>query len=127
VREGEIGDRFFIISQGELIVTKGVGAGESVITHLYEVSSRAAVVTCSQAVLCVCSCDGRLWWQGHFFGETSLVKNEPRNANVKVKSDTACVMSIAKDVFNPFLVHEPGFRRFIGACRAVVAVSPRVH
>jgi hypothetical protein len=54
--------------------------------------------------------------QGHFFGETSLVKDEPRNANVKVKSSTAVVMSIGKDVFYPFMDKEPGFRRFIGLC-----------
>ena len=53
--------------------------------------------------------------QGHFFGETSLVKDEPRNANVKVKSSSATVMSIGKAVFNPFLQREEGFRRFIGA------------
>ena len=31
-------------------------------------------------------------------------------------SDYAVVMSIGKEVFNPFLEREPGFRRFIGPC-----------
>jgi hypothetical protein len=86
VREGEDGDRFYIITSGEVVVTKSKNGVEENITHLYE---------------------------GHFFGETSLVKNEPRNANVKVISDTLNVMSIGKDVFTPFLEKEPGFRRFI--------------
>ncbi len=87
VREGEQGDRFYIVTQGEVVITKSTNGTENVITHLYE---------------------------GHFFGETSLVKEAPRNANVKVKSDTAVVMSIGKEVFNPFLQKEDGFRRFIG-------------
>ena len=44
------------------------------------------------------------------------MKEAPRNANVKVMSDYAVVMSIGKEVFNPFLEREPGFRRFIGPC-----------
>lgn len=87
VHEGEIGDRFFIITQGEVVVTRKLASGtEEAITHLYE---------------------------GHFFGETSLVKNEPRNASVKVVSTTLNLMSIGKEVFQPFLDKEPGFRRFI--------------
>jgi CRP-like cAMP-binding protein len=38
VREGEPGDRFYIITQGEVVVTKGSGDAEITITHLYEVS-----------------------------------------------------------------------------------------
>ncbi len=47
-----------------------------------------------------------------------MVKNEPRNANVKVKSDSVVVMSIGKEVFSTFLGKEQGFRRFIGAWAA---------
>ena len=42
------------------------------------------------------------------------MKEAPRNASVKVKSEWVEVMSIGKEVFNPFLEKEEGFRRFIG-------------
>ncbi len=51
------------------------------------------------------------------------MKDEPRNANVVVKSDSVVVQSIGKDVFNPFLQREEGFRRFIGACCARARTS----
>lgn len=83
-----MGDKFYIITLGEVVVTRRMPDGtEEPITHLYE---------------------------GHFFGETSLVKNEPRNASVQVESSILHVMSISKEVFQPFLDNEPGFRRFIG-------------
>ncbi len=76
-----------MVTQGEVVITKVTNGVEKVITHLYE---------------------------GHFFGETSLVKSAPRNASVRVQSDVAVVMSIGIEVFNPFLEKEEGFRRFIG-------------
>lgn len=43
VQEGDLGDRFFIIVQGEVVVTKRSADGhEEVITHLYEVGRSAA-------------------------------------------------------------------------------------
>ena len=71
VRQGDPGDALYIIPAGEVVVSRSVSAeeaataprgmltddgGEMIITHLYE---------------------------GHFFGETSLVNEAPRNAHVK--------------------------------------------
>ena len=37
VKEGEQGDRFYIVTQGEVVITKLINGVETVITHLYEV------------------------------------------------------------------------------------------
>lgn len=104
VRQGDPGDEFYIITEGEVAVTKTLPIdpatgkaststgglpivdGEMVITHLYE---------------------------GHFFGETSLVTEQPRNANVKVVSALCAVMAMSKDDFNPFLQQDAKFKELI--------------
>ena len=40
VKEGEQGDRFYVITHGELVITKTQDGGENIITRLYEVGSR---------------------------------------------------------------------------------------
>jgi serine/threonine protein kinase/serine/threonine protein phosphatase PrpC len=103
VRQGEVGDMFYIISEGEVVVTRTLDAsnkdaaaagllpldaGELVITHLYE---------------------------GHFFGETSIVTEQPRNANVRVAHGSSAVrcMCMSKAAFTPFLQEDEKFRTLI--------------
>jgi len=89
VRQGDNGDAFYIITSGEVAVTKngeGEGCEESIITHLYE---------------------------GHFFGETSLVTAAPRNANVRVVSSSVVVQAMRKEDFTPFLETDAAFRALI--------------
>ncbi|KAA0167526.1 hypothetical protein FNF31_00964 [Cafeteria roenbergensis] len=104
VAQGDVGDKFYIITEGEVMVTRTLaeadaekvpksklrrspaGASEMRITYLYD---------------------------GHFFGETSLFKEEPRNANVIVSSNEAAVMSMAKSKFKPFLDEDAKFRELI--------------
>jgi [calcium/calmodulin-dependent protein kinase] kinase len=104
VREGTMGDKFYIIITGDVVITKFVktrpprhkisktdskGVYEEVLTHLYP---------------------------GHFFGERSLLREIPRNANVKVAGSCSqvIVMSMSKDRFKPFIENDPNFKTMIG-------------
>ena len=104
VREGTMGDKFYIVTEGDVVITKNVdrrpprhksskadvkGQYEEILTHLYP---------------------------GHFFGERSLLRETPRNANVKVSGTCSrvVVMSMSKDRFTPFIENDPNFKRMIG-------------
>jgi serine/threonine protein kinase/serine/threonine protein phosphatase PrpC/CRP-like cAMP-binding protein len=105
VKQGDVGDKFYIITEGEVAITKSLpdeeirqlppskirrtnsGQDQMQITHLYD---------------------------GHFFGETSLAKEAPRNANVIVTSHEASVMSMTKEKFKPFMEEDEKFRSLIG-------------
>ena len=104
VREGTMGDKFYIVTEGDVVITRNVerrpprhksskadvkGQFEEILTHLYP---------------------------GHFFGERSLLRETPRNANVKVSGTCSrvVVMSMSKDRFTPFIENDPNFKRMIG-------------
>ncbi len=104
VREGTMGDKFYIVTEGDVVITKNVdrrpprhkssktdvkGQYEEILTHLYP---------------------------GHFFGERSLLRETPRNANVKVSGTCSrvVVMSMSKERFTPFIENDPNFKRMIG-------------
>lgn len=57
IREGEKGERFYIINDGEVVVTKKNGDAEIEITRLSN---------------------------QEYFGERALIKNDPRKATIKV-------------------------------------------
>lgn len=78
IREGEIGDVFYILEEGEAQATKTLEAGkpETVIKE-YSV--------------------------GGYFGERALIKGEPRMANIVVKSEHAKVISLDRDGFRRLL------------------------
>ena len=86
-RKGEMGDKFFIITEGEVEVVDG----NSVLTRLYS---------------------------GHFFGEISLIYNEPRNASIIALTRLFC-MTLSKEAFRSALsttqfqavIQEESFRR----------------
>jgi subfamily B ATP-binding cassette protein HlyB/CyaB len=85
VREGEPGDRVYIIKSGEVKVVReqagaGAGAGaESVLDYLGE---------------------------GDYFGERALLLEEPRSASVVALSDTACY-SLRRQQFQNLLTLAP--------------------
>ena len=83
VREGEMGDKFFIITRGKVSVFRNKSPEKLV--HLY---------------------------QGHFFGEFSLLREEPRNANVRAVDEVRCLY-VAKDVFKPFVESDNKFKQLI--------------
>jgi len=59
-------------------------------------------------VLTLCVDDG----QGHFFGEFSLLREEPRNANVRAVDNVICVF-VTKEVFKPFVESDVKFKQMI--------------
>jgi putative ABC transport system ATP-binding protein len=60
IRQGDAGDRFYLIRRGEAEVTADRGQGETHLAHLDE---------------------------GRFFGELALMTGEPRSATVKAKTE----------------------------------------
>ncbi|KAF0685155.1 Aste57867_22926 [Aphanomyces stellatus] len=56
VKQGDRGERFFMIAKGEAVVTKLIDGKERMITHLYA---------------------------GHYFGELALIYDDPRTATVR--------------------------------------------
>ena len=88
VRQGEVGDRFYVLTRGHVRLTKTLPTGEEeVLTHLYA---------------------------GHFFGEMSLFNNEARVANIIAEVDAEC-MCMSKEKFAPFLEQDAKFRDMIQA------------
>ena len=78
IKEGEMGDVFYIMEEGKCNATKTLEPGkpEEVINELKE---------------------------GDYFGERALLSGEPRYANIIVISDTAKVISLDRNSFNRLL------------------------
>ena len=78
IREGELGDVFYILEEGKCNATKTLEPGkpETIIKELKE---------------------------GDYFGERALLKGEPRYANIVVTSDIAKVISLDRLSFNRLL------------------------
>ena len=78
IREGEMGDIFYILEEGECIATKTLEPGKAdTMIKEYRV--------------------------GDYFGERALIKGEPRFANIIVKSETAKVISLDRTSFKRLL------------------------
>ncbi|GLE02366.1 hypothetical protein PINS_up011204 [Pythium insidiosum] len=88
VRQGEEGTRFYMITRGEAVVTerdlRTPGSPERELTRLYE---------------------------GHVFGEMSLIYSEPRTASVRAVGPVKCLY-LSKADFDQCLLSER-FQRFI--------------
>lgn len=65
IREGEEGNKFYFIEEGECVATMGSGDSEKEVMKYNQ--------------------------SGQYFGERSLMKNEPRAANIKAKTDCKLV------------------------------------
>ena len=78
IREGELGDVFYIIEEGKCNATKTLepGKDDTIINELKE---------------------------GDYFGERALLRGEPRYANIVVSSDTVKVISLDRRSFNRLL------------------------
>lgn len=82
LREGEFGDSMYIIVHGQVSITKfSKGIKEILITKLSS---------------------------GSYFGEVSLIDNQPRSANVIADEDTT-VLRLRKSVFEKLLLEEKTF------------------
>ncbi len=74
IKEGEVGDQFFILSEGTAIATKTLTPGQE-----------------PQKVMD--------YNKGDYFGERALLMNEARAANIVVTSDEGVAVSLERDAF----------------------------
>lgn len=74
IKEGDIGDKFFLIVEGTAIATKVLEEGKEPV----KVKDYA---------------------RGDYFGERALLMNEPRAANIVVTSDTIVTISMERKTF----------------------------
>ncbi len=91
VREGDAGDRLFIIARGTVEVVR---------SHSKQVLAKLS--------------------DGDYFGEMSLLSDEPRNATVRAIGPCVC-LSLQRDQFRQLILREPGLRKEIEQVAAVRA------
>lgn len=72
IEEGKYGEKFFILYDGIIHVSKKTPAGDSI--ALADLKSEDSI----------------------FFGETALISDEPRTATVKAKTDCKCIVLSCK-------------------------------
>jgi ATP-binding cassette subfamily B protein len=82
IREGDAGDRLYLIRSGEVKVTRGQDGQEVLLTHLSA---------------------------GAYFGEMALILNQPRAANVIAVRDTTC-FTLNREDFDRLLTSAPQLR-----------------
>lgn len=76
-REGDVGDKLYIILDGKVRITKHIpGVGEEALAILDK---------------------------GDFFGEMALIDNEPRSADAKAHTNGTTVLTISREVLNEIL------------------------
>ncbi|ETW09048.1 CAMKK/CAMKK-META protein kinase [Aphanomyces invadans] len=78
VKQGDRGERFFMIAKGEAVVTKLIDGKERMITHLYA---------------------------GHYFGELALIYDDPRTATVRAVGGVELLYLTQKDFQQVGQVH----------------------
>lgn len=78
IKEGESGDIFYILEEGECIATKQLEPGKP-----------------AEEIL--------RYYSGEYFGERALIKGEPRAANIIVVSEKAIVISLDRISFSRLL------------------------
>ena len=78
IKEGESGDVFYILEEGEAIATKTLEAGKA-----------------AEEI--------KRYGPGEYFGERALIKGEPRYANIEVVSDTCKIISLDRNSFKRLL------------------------
>jgi cAMP-dependent protein kinase regulator len=78
IREGESGDVFYILEEGECIASKRLEPGKP-----------------PEEI--------KRYHSGEYFGERALVRGEPRYANIEVVSDTCRILSLDRNSFKRLL------------------------
>ena len=78
IKEGEMGDVFYILERGECSATKTLEPGKA-------------------------ETDIKEYKEGDYFGERALIKGEPRYANIVAKSEIVKVISLDRDSFKRLL------------------------
>merc|ERR550514_2520235 len=78
IEQGDPGNEFFLVVEGECVAKKTIaGVAEPKTVHSHKV--------------------------GDYFGELSLIRNEPRAASVFASSDNAMVLTLDRKTFNRLL------------------------
>lgn len=95
IREGEVGGRFYVITEGTVQVTIGNADGEQIVLQEIE--------------------------PGGFFGELSMLTNEPRSAQVRALTDVT-LLSLEREEFFAFLGRKPH-----AAIDVLVELGGRLH
>ena len=95
IREGELGGLFYVITEGVVQVTIANADGESIVLQEIE--------------------------PGGFFGELSMLTNQPRSAQVRALNDVT-VLALARDEFFDFLNKKPS-----AAIDVLVELGGRLH
>jgi CRP-like cAMP-binding protein len=85
IREGEVGDRFFVVARGKVEAFVTVGQAEKRLTVLTD---------------------------GDFFGEVALLFDAPRTASVRALQPSS-FLSLAKRDFEELLVAHPEIREAV--------------
>lgn len=100
IKEGESGDVFYILEEGECIATKTIKAGKP-----------------AEEIL--------KYHSGDYFGERALIKGEPRAANIIVVSPNAKVISLDRVSFGRLLGPiEPLLQRNIAKYKQFIGDLP---
>jgi cAMP-dependent protein kinase regulator len=77
ITEGEVGQTFFLLSEGTAVAEKNLGGPQPQVVKEYE--------------------------RGQYFGERALLTNENRAASIRVTSDTCIVLSLERATFDRLL------------------------
>jgi ATP-binding cassette subfamily B protein len=85
VRQGDPGDRFFILVRGKVEVSRTTDDATEIVAILHD---------------------------GDYFGEMALLSNQPRNATVRTLTPCVC-LTLPRDLFNRLLATEPELRDYI--------------
>ncbi len=84
VRQGEVGDCFYIILQGECQIFYTHPAGGEILLHTLE--------------------------PGEYFGEAALIRAAPRNASVRVGDQPVRLLPVSAALFDHLVKESPNFR-----------------
>lgn len=95
VREGEVGDLFYVVTEGEVQVVINDATGKEIIIHQVG--------------------------PGGFFGELSMLTNEPRSAHVRALTPVT-VLGLERDEFFDFLYKRPS-----AAIDVLIELGGRLH
>lgn len=95
VREGDVGDLFYVVTEGEVQVVINDATGKEIIIHQVG--------------------------PGGFFGELSMLTNEPRSAHVRAVTPVT-VLALERDEFFEFLYKRPS-----AAIDVLIELGGRLH